>query len=83
MKKLRRRNVSEEAAVLYKRTAPEKVLYGFVFVIFLIYALSLILPFVWLFINSLQDKTVLDLPPEKYQRDHPHQIGDQRHHQDI
>ncbi len=61
MKKLRKRNISEESAILYKRTGPEKVLYGFVFVVFLIYALSLILPFVWLFINSLQDKTVYEM----------------------
>ena len=59
--KIKRKKKEEEAAILYKRTAAEKVLYAFVFAVFTLYALSLILPFLWLIINSLQDKTTYEI----------------------
>lgn len=54
--KKRKQMKQSESALLYKRTKWEKVIYIVVFVLFFAYALSLILPFVWLVINSLQDK---------------------------
>ncbi len=50
--------IAGEASILYKRSASEKILFGIVFVIFFAYALSLVLPFVWLIMNSLQDSKV-------------------------
>lgn len=41
--------------ILNKRSAFEKVLYSFVFVIFLIYALSLMYPFLWLLQSALKE----------------------------
>ena len=54
----RKFKVGKEDSILYKRTFSEKILFGFVFIIFLVYALSLILPFLWLVMNSLQDPLV-------------------------
>lgn len=40
---------------LFKRSKPEKVIFGIVFVLFLLYAASLLYPLVWLTVNSLMD----------------------------
>ena len=48
-------NSDNDAGVLTQRTKSEKVLFGFVFAIFSIYAVSLIYPIVWMLINSFQD----------------------------
>ena len=47
--------ISKENSILTKRGPITKVLFGVVFVIFLIYAISLILPFGFLIINSLKE----------------------------
>ena len=47
--------ISKENSILTKRGPVTKVLFGVVFVIFLIYAISLILPFGFLIINSLKE----------------------------
>lgn len=46
----------KESDVLSKRTRSEKVIFGIVFLIFLAYAISLIFPLLYLFVNSFQDK---------------------------
>lgn len=46
--------VSKEGSVLTKRDKPTKILFGIVAVIFTIYAISLLLPFFFLIVNSLK-----------------------------
>ncbi len=56
MKTLKLKKDSENnASVLIKRTKGEKVLFGFVFLIFVAYSLVLVYPLLFLFINSFQD----------------------------
>ena len=45
----------DESAILRKRSPREKVLFGVVFGLFVLYALSLIFPFLYMFVNSLKD----------------------------
>ena len=45
----------KENTVLSKRSRGEKVLYGVVLVFFIVYALSLLIPFLYLFVNSFKD----------------------------
>lgn len=44
-----------EDSVLTKRSKGEKILFGIVFVIFFLYAATLVLPFVFMFISSFKD----------------------------
>lgn len=46
--------VSEDASILTHRDKPEKILFGVVFVLFLLYSITLLLPFYYLIINSLK-----------------------------
>lgn len=41
--------------ILYSRTRVEKVIFAVIFLLFVIYAISLIIPFVWLLMMSLKD----------------------------
>lgn len=52
---------SEESPILYKRSFGEKVLFAIVFLIFMLYAVSLIYPLFWLVINSFQDSMAYEL----------------------
>ena len=45
----------KEGSILTQRTNIEKVIYAIVFVLFVVYAATLIFPFLWLIINSLED----------------------------
>lgn len=54
--KIKRRKNDDSSPLLYKRSGIEKVVFGIVFVIFLIYAISLIFPLIYLAINSFQNK---------------------------
>lgn len=45
---------AEGASVLTKRNKGEKILFGIVFAIFVLYAVSLLMPFLYLLINSLK-----------------------------
>ncbi len=45
----------DEASVLTQRSAGEKVLFGVVFLIFFVYGISMLMPFVFLGLNSLKD----------------------------
>lgn len=47
--------ISEEASILTKRAKSEKVIYAFAFVLFTVYAVSIIYPLLYLVINSFQD----------------------------
>lgn len=47
-----------ESAVLKKRSPRENVLFGIVFAIFVIYALSLVFPFLYMMMNSFKDSYV-------------------------
>ena len=49
------RKTNDDASILSKRTAGEKVLFGFMFVVFSLYAIALIYPLILLIINSLKD----------------------------
>ena len=51
----------EEASILYKRSKGEKVIYVIAFTIFAVYALSLIFPFLWLLVNSFQNKIIYQI----------------------
>ncbi len=46
--------VSEVSPILSERSRAEKIVFSIVFAIFCLYSLSLIYPFVWVFINSLK-----------------------------
>ena len=50
----KRKQKENTSPVLTKRTRGEKLVFAVVFLIFTLYALSLIYPFVWTFINSLK-----------------------------
>lgn len=50
-----------EVSLLYKRTKGEKVLYAIIFLLFAAYALSMIVPFAWLLVNSLQNNIIYDI----------------------
>ena len=50
-----------ESSILYQRSKGEKVLFGVFFVLFFLYAASLIFPLLWLLINSLQDRTIYEV----------------------
>ena len=50
-----------ESSILYQRSKGEKVLFGIFFVLFFLYAASLIFPLLWLLINSLQDRTIYEV----------------------
>lgn len=50
-----------DSSILYQRSKGEKVLFGIVFVLFFLYAASLIFPLLWLLINSLQDRTIYEV----------------------
>ena len=50
-----------ESSILYQRSKGEKVLFGIVFVLFFLYAASLIFPLLWMIINSLQDRTIYEV----------------------
>lgn len=51
----------KEHSLLFKRTKLQKVIFVIVFIIFCIYALSLIFPFVWVFLMSLKDGLEYDI----------------------
>ncbi len=57
MLKIKRHRSKDEAYILTVRSKGERILYAFIFVIFGIYALSLIYPFVWLVTNSFKNYT--------------------------
>ena len=40
--------------ILQKRTKGERAVYVVVFILFLIYMISMIYPFLWMFVNSLK-----------------------------
>lgn len=44
-----------DASILTQRSKGEKILFGFVFVIFFLYALTLLFPFIFLLFNSFKD----------------------------
>lgn len=55
MKKLlKRKRGKEDTAILYQRTKGERVVYGVMFFLFLIYAASLVFPLIYMIINSLE-----------------------------
>ena len=51
----------EESAVLYKRSKGEKVIYVIMFCIFFVYAVSLVFPFLWLLVNSFQNRIIYQI----------------------
>lgn len=58
---MKRRVKDEGSALLFRRKGIEKILFILVFVIFAVYAISLVFPFIWLIVNSLQDKLTYQL----------------------
>ncbi len=53
MKKNKSKKIKDVSLVLTQRSGPEKVVFGIALVIFIAYALTLIIPYVWLFVQSL------------------------------
>lgn len=61
MRKVKKHNPEDECAILYKRSVGEKILFSIVFVLFLLYAISLLYPLAWLVINSFQDSMSFEM----------------------
>ncbi len=55
------RKSRKDKGILNKRTTAEKVVYSIVFVIFVLYAASLIVPFIWVIIQSFQNGVIYNL----------------------
>ena len=53
-KKTRKMKTGKENNILYTRSKSEKILFAFVFVLFTIYAITLLFPFYYLFLNSFK-----------------------------
>ena len=53
-KKRKRHRRNKEFYILTVRSRGEKILFAIVFVIFVVYAASLIYPFIWMFLGSLK-----------------------------
>lgn len=51
----------KEVSILTQRTNIEKVIYAIVFALFAVYAATLIFPFLWLIINSLEDPVMYNV----------------------
>ena len=47
-----------DRTILEKRSPAQKVLFGFVFVLLLLYSFTLVIPFVWVFISTFKDQYV-------------------------
>ena len=47
----------KEISILNKRSVGEKILFGCMFIVFMMHCLSLVLPFIWMFMSSLKDGT--------------------------
>ncbi|MCL2752388.1 MAG: hypothetical protein FWE62_06515, partial [Firmicutes bacterium] len=45
---------ADKSSLMYKRVPLERVVYGVVFALFSLYVVSLVFPFVWIFVNSLK-----------------------------
>ena len=56
-KKRKRHGKNKESYILTVRSRGEKILFAIVFVIFVVYAASLIYPFIWMFLGSLKTST--------------------------
>ena len=56
-KKRKRHRRNKESYILTVRSRGEKILFAIVFVIFVVYAASLIYPFIWMFLGSLKTST--------------------------
>ena len=56
-KKRKRQRRNKESYILTVRSRGEKILFAIVFVIFVVYAASLIYPFIWMFLGSLKTST--------------------------
>lgn len=56
-KKRKRHGKNKESYILTVRSRGEKILFAIVFVIFVVYAASLIYPFIWMFLSSLKTST--------------------------
>ncbi len=54
---MKKESQQESSVIFTKRSGGEKVLFGIVLGIFILYAISLLLPFVWVLINSFQKAT--------------------------
>ena len=50
----------KETSILTQRSKPEKIVFGIIFALFLIYAVSLIFPFVWMAVLSLEEAKSLN-----------------------
>lgn len=56
MRKLFKKKEKDDAGILVKRTGGEKILFGIVFVIFLIYTLLMLYPLVYMFVSSFKTR---------------------------
>ena len=54
LKKRKRIRKEDDGQILTKRSTSEKIIFGFVFVVFFVYAASLIYPLIYLVVNSFQ-----------------------------
>lgn len=56
-KRLYKRHFKKETNILTTHSGGDKILFGIVFVVFLIHSLTLIYPVIWMFLNSLKEQT--------------------------
>ena len=61
LKKSKIKSLKDYSYVLVKRTQSEKIVFGFVFVLFCLYALTLVFPFLWLLMKSVEDPIFYDV----------------------
>ena len=66
---IKKRMKKDVASILTKRSKGEKVLYGIIFVIFSLYAVSLLYPLVYLLMNSLRDMLSYNRDPMAFPKE--------------
>lgn len=60
-KKSKIKGLKDYSYILVKRSSSEKVLFGVVFALFTVYGITLVFPFLWLFMKSLEDPIFFEL----------------------
>lgn len=66
---IKKKMKKDAASILTKRSKGEKVLYGIVFVIFSLYAVSLLYPLIYLLMNSLRDMLSYNRDPMAFPKE--------------
>lgn len=65
----KKKTKKDVASILTKRSKGEKVLYGIIFALFLLYAISLLYPLIYLLMNSLRDMLSYNRDPMAFPKE--------------